>query len=204
MVGEGVMHECLHHPQIDEVLIINRRPSGHQHAKLKEIVHPDFFNVGSLALSGYDACFFCLGVSSIGMKEAEFFEKTHTLTLGFASVFAQQNPNAVFCYVSGKGTDGTEQGNVMWARVKGKTENDLTQLFKKAYLFRPGYMQPIKGLKNELKFYKYIDWMYPALRALFPNTVGTLKEIGRAMINVALKGYPTAVLEVRDIRKAAT
>lgn len=203
MVGEGVMHECLQHPQIESVLIVNRRPSGFSHPKLKEILHADFFDLSAIEsqLVGYDACYFCLGVSSVGMNEADYFKMTHTLTLHFAETLSRVSPgNMTFCYVSGAATDSSEQGRSMWARVKGKTENDLMKLaFKKAYAFRPGYMQPTPGLKNSLKYYKYISWMYPALRTLFPGAVSTLAELGQAMIQVTLHGAKKQVLEVKDI-----
>ena len=202
MVGEGVLHECLQHPSIEQVLIINRKPSGMTHAKLKEIIHSDFNNINPIAdkLAGYDACFFCLGVSAVGMKEEEYTRLTHTLTLHVAKTMQQQNPGMTFCYISGAGTDSKEKGKMMWAMVKGKTENDLMELpFKQVYLFRPGYMNPTKGMKNTLKYYKYISWMYPALRLLLPKYVSTLSELGKAMINAVILGYPKQVLEVKDI-----
>lgn len=202
MVGEGVLHECLLHPDVEAVLVINRKPCGVVHEKLKEILHKDFFDITTVApeLTGYNACFFCLGVSSIGMKEKEYAHLTYDLTLHVAGILAKQNPGMTFCYVSGGGTDSTEHGRSMWARVKGKTENDLMKLpFKKAYMFRPGYMQPTKGLKNTLKPYKYISWLYPFLRAVFPKGTSTLKEVGIAMINTVTKGYDKSILEVKDI-----
>jgi uncharacterized protein YbjT (DUF2867 family) len=206
MVGEGVLHECLQHPLIEEVLIINRRPSGMRHPKLKEIIHADFFDITPIQkqLRGYDACFFCLGVSSVGMKEDEYYRLTYTLTLNFAKVLASVNPDMVFEYVSGASTDSTEKGRSMWARVKGKTENDLAMLpFKKVYNFRPGYMHPTRGLKNTNKYYKYITWLYPILRAISPNSVSRLSEMGLAMINAAIYGYSTQILEVKDINALA-
>lgn len=202
MVGEGVLHECLQHPQVEAVLVVGRRACGVSHPKLKEILHSDFFDLSSVEaqLAGYDACFFCLGVSSVGMNEADFTHMTHTLTLHFAETVCRQNPAMTFGYISGSGTDSTEQGRLMWARVKGKTENDLMRLpFKRAYAFRPGYMHPTPGLKNTLPYYKYFTWLYPVLRALLPGMVSTLKEMGLAMINSALYGYDKQVLEVRDI-----
>ena len=202
MVGEAVLHECLQHPSIQSVLIINRKPSGMAHPKLKEIIHSNFFDLSAIEnqLAGYDACFFCLGVSSVGMKEPEYYNLTYTLTLHVAETLSKQNPQMVFCYVSGASTDSTEKGKSMWARVKGKTENDLMKLpFKKAYMFRPGYMQPTDGLKNTLVYYKYLSWLYPVVRKLFPQFVSTLKELGLAMINAALYGYEKQVLEVKDI-----
>ena len=202
MVGEGVLHECLQHPQVEAVLVVGRRACGVSHPKLKEILHSDFFDLSSVEaqLAGYDACFFCLGVSSVGMNEADFTHMTHTLTLHFAETVCRQNPAMTFGYISGSGTDSTEQGRLMWARVKGKTENDLMRLpFKRAYAFRPGYIHPTPGLKNTLPYYKYFTWLYPVLRALLPGMVSTLKEMGLAMINSALYGYDKQVLEVRDI-----
>ncbi|HPH86225.1 MAG TPA: NAD-dependent epimerase/dehydratase family protein [Ferruginibacter sp.] len=202
MVGEGVLHECLQHPSIEQVLIINRNPSGISNPKIKEIIHTDFNNISPIAgkLAGYDACLFCLGVSAVGMTEEDYTRLTYTLTLHVAKTMVQQNPGMTFCYISGAGTDSTEKGRMMWARVKGKTENDLLKLpFKQVYLFRPGYMNPTKGMKNTLKYYKYISWMYPALRMFFPKYVSTLSELGRAMINAVIFGYPKPVLEVKDI-----
>lgn len=206
MVGEGVLHECLQHPAIGEVLIINRKPSGFSHAKLKEIVHKDFFNIQPIQqqLAGYDACFFCLGVTSLGKKEAEYYDLTYTLTITFAETLCQANSNMVFCYISGANTDSTEKGRVMWARVKGKTENDLMRMpFTKVYAFRPGYLHPTKGLKNAHKFIVYLSWLYPVLKALAPNAGSTLKQLGLAMINVVLYGYDKPTLEVSDINKLA-
>lgn len=201
MVGEGVMHECLLHPDVTEVLIINRRPSGFAHPKLKEIVHKDFFNLSPVEhqLAGYDACFFCLGVTSIGKNEEEYTKYTHTLTMHAASTLARHNPGMTFCYVSGSGTDSTEKGKRMWARVKGRTENDIMKLFPNAYMFRPGFMLPTKGLKNALKAYKYFNWMYPFFRAVMPGFFCTLKEVGIAMIHTVTKGYDKKILEVEDI-----
>jgi len=205
MVGEGVLHECLLSPEVEQVLIINRRPSGMNHPKLKEIVHQNFHDLSAIEsqLSGYNACFFCLGVSSVGMKEDEYRKHTYDLTMHVAKTLSRLNPGMVFCYVSGAGTDSTEKGSTMWARVKGKTENDLMKLpFKKVYAFRPGYMQPTPGLKRTLKGYKYISWMYPVLRR-FTSSASTLKEVGDAMIHAVSKGYDKPVLEVKDIIELA-
>lgn len=206
MVGEGVLHECLQNPDIATVLLINRKPAGVTHPKLKEIIHGDFFELSSIEaqLSGYDACYFCLGVSAIGMNENDYYKMTYTLTLYIAQILSKANPEMVFCYVSGSGTDSSEKGRVMWARVKGKTENDLMNLpFKKVYAFRPGYMHPTKGLKNVKKYYHYMSWMYPFARRVFPNFVSTLKELGQAMIEVTKNGYSKKILEVKDIVKLA-
>ncbi len=206
MVGEGVMQESLLHPDVEQVLVINRKPCGVSHPKLKEIIHADFFDFSAIEseLKGYNACFFCLGVSSVGMKEADYARMTYALTIHVGETLSRLNPDMTLCYVSGSATDGTEKGKVMWARVKGKTENALMRLpFKKAYMFRPGYMQPTKGLKNTLKMYAVVSWLYPLLRAVFPNFVCSLSEVGLAMINCARMGYEKQVLEVRDIVKLA-
>jgi uncharacterized protein YbjT (DUF2867 family) len=207
MVGEGVLYECLNSPHVESVLVINRKPTGYTHAKLKEIIHSDFYNIAPITsqLAGYNACYFCLGVSSVGMKEEEYFSKTHTLTLNFAKILSEANPNMVFCYVSGSGTDSTEKGGSMWARVKGKTENDLMKLpFKKVYAFRPGYMHPTKGLKNTLPAVKYISWLYPIVKILFPKFVSTLATVGQSMIAVTQREYSKSILEVKDIKAVAS
>mgnify|MGYP001333529595 FL=1 len=206
MVGEGVLHECLHHPVIESVLVINRKPCGVAHTKLTEIVHADFFDLTPIEsqLQGYHACFFCLGVSSVGLSEEEYTRLTYTLTLGFASTLSKKNQGMVFCYVSGSGTDSTENGKLMWARVKGKTENDLIKLpFKKVYNFRPGVIEPTKGLNNTLPYYKYFFWLMPVLRTFTPNFISTLKDIGLAMINAVVIGYSKNILEVKDIKTLA-
>lgn len=202
MVGEGVLIECLRHPDVEEVLIINRRSSGFTHPKLKEIVHKDFFDLSPVEsqLQGYNACFFCLGVSSIGMKEPEYFRLTHTLTLHVGETLSRLNPDMIFCYISGAGTDSTEKGRSMWARVKGKTENDLLKLpFKRVYAFRPGFLKATPGQKNTLRAYKYISWLYRPIRFFFPRMATTLRELGLAMINAASKGFDKPVVEVTDI-----
>jgi len=206
MVGEGVLYECLQHPDVEAVLVINRKPGGYVHPKLKEIIHKDFFDLTPIQgqLSNYNACFFCLGVSSVGMKEDEFHKFTYDLTMTMGRMLSALNPAMTFCYVSGSGTDSTEKGKRMWARVKGKTENDLMKLpFKKVYAFRPGYMQPTKGLKNTLKGYAFFAWLYPLWKVLFPGFVCTLKDVGLAMINCAKKDYGKSVVEVKDIKAIA-
>ena len=158
MVGEGVLNECLLHDNVEQVLVINRRPCGITHPKLKEIIHADFYDLSPVEnqLVNYNACFFCLGVSSVGMKEPEFYRLTYTLTMHVAQTLSTLNPGMTFCYISGAGTDSTEKGRMMWARVKGKTENDLMKLpFKQVYNFRPAILQSTKGLKNTLPYYKY-------------------------------------------------
>lgn len=199
MVGEGVMLECLNNPTVTEVLVIGRKHCGTTHPKLKEILHPDFFDLSSIEnqLAGYDACFFCLGVSSVGMKEEEFTKYTYTLTMHFAQKLAKHSPQAVMCYISGAGTRSDEKG-AMWARVKGKTENDLMKLLlKRVYAFRPGFMKITKGQKNALPAYKYFAWAYPIVRPLGMAT--TIEEVGKAMISAATKGYDKQVVEIKDI-----
>lgn len=202
MVGEGVLHECLRHPDVENILVINRKPCGYSDNKLQEIIHTDFYDFSSIQnqLNGYNTCFFCLGVSVIGLSEAEYVSRTYTLTMHFAETLSKQNPDLVFSYISGSGTDSTEKGRQMWARVKGKTENDIMKLpFKKVYAFRPGYLHPTKGLKNTLGYYKYLSWIFPFAKAVTPNFVSTLSQLGQAMIKVALDGYQKQVLEVKDI-----
>ena len=202
MVGEGVLHTCLRSAEVSEVLSISRRSCGVQHPKLKEILHADFLDLSSIAgqLIGYQACFFCLGVSSVGMQEADYFKRTHTLTLHMAETLVSRNPGMTFCYVSGAGTDSSEKGRLMWARVKGKTENDLMQLpFKAAYAFRPGFIKPMKGMHFTNPAYKYVNWMFPIGRALAKGAFCTLDELSRAMLNAALSGYEKKVLEGKDI-----
>jgi hypothetical protein len=201
MVGEGVLHECLHHPEVEKILVLTRKPSGIVHPKVREIIHTNFHDLSAIEnhLSGYNACFFCLGVSSVGMKEQEYTHLTYDLTMHVAKTLVRLNPDMTFCYISGAGTDTSEKGS-MWARVKGKTENDLLKLpFKESYMFRPAFIQPTPGLKNTLKFYKYVLWLTPALRTVFPNYISSLKELGLAMIHSVTKRYPKRVLEVKDI-----
>jgi uncharacterized protein YbjT (DUF2867 family) len=201
MVGEGVLFECLGHPDVEQVLVINRKPGGVSHPKLREIVHADFFDLAPIEpqLTGYDACFFCLGVSSVGMDEKQYQRVTRDLTLTVGELLARSNPEMTFCYVTGAGTDSSEQGRVAWARVKGATENALMRLFKRAYMFRPGFMKASPGQKNIKSYYKFFAWVYPIGRALYPAGFCTLQEVGRAMINAAGKGYSKQILDVKDI-----
>jgi uncharacterized protein YbjT (DUF2867 family) len=205
MVGEGVLLECLNHPDIDQVLVINRRPGGVSHPKLSELIHQDFFNLTPIEarLAGFDACFFCLGLSSVGISKEEYARMTYDLTLNVARLLARVSPAMTFCYVTGAGTDGSEQGRVAWARVKGATENALLPLFKNAYMFRPAFMQPTPGQKNVKSYYRYIGWLYPIGRALYPAGFCTLRDVALAMIQVARRGGPKHVLEVHDIVKLA-
>jgi hypothetical protein len=202
MVGEGVLHECLQHNDVEQVLVIGRKKCGVSHPKLKEIIHADFYDLSSIEkqLVNYNACFFCLGVSSVGMKEANYYKLTYTLTMHFAETLARLNPAITFCYISGASTDSTEKGRMMWARVKGKTENDLLKLsFRQVYNFRPGILQPTKGLKNTLSYYKYFGWTAPIIKLIAPNSISTLKQLGLAMINATSKGYDKKIIEVKDI-----
>jgi uncharacterized protein YbjT (DUF2867 family) len=202
MVGEGVMHQALLRDEVSEVLVINRKPCDVIHPKLKEIIHGDFFNLSAIEeqLKGYNACFFCLGVSSVGMDADQYYKLTYTLTMHVAETLSRLNPDMTFCYVSGANTDSTEQGSTRWARVKGKTENDLIKLpFKQVYNFRPGALIAGKDAKNTSKLYKYLGWLIPVIKLLFPNGISTLKQLGDAMIDVTLHGYPKTVIEVKDI-----
>ena len=205
MVGEGVTHECLLDENVEQVLIINRKPSGMSHPKLKEIILPDFFDLSAIEnqLNGYNACFFCLGVSSVGMSDTDYTHVTYDLTMNVARTLSRLNLGMTFCYISGAGTN--EQGKMMWARVKGKTETDLTKLpFRSVYNFRPGIIEPTKGLKNTLKPYRYIGWLLPLIRFVMPNSICSLRELGLAMIHSILNGYDKQVLEVKDIKKLST
>ncbi|MEI7013067.1 epimerase [Leptospira licerasiae] len=202
MVGEGVLLECLEDPNVEKILLLNRKSYGIDHPKVEEVLHPDFSDISSIKdkLKGYNACFFCSGVSSIGLKEEEFFKLTHTITLHVANTLVSLNPGMSFSYISGAGTDSTEKGRTMWARVKGKTENDLLKLpFAKVYNFRPGYMHPTPGAKNTLSAYKYIGWSFPILRTMFPKRVSTLKQLAVAMIRASENGYSKNTVEVEDI-----
>jgi hypothetical protein len=205
MVGEGVMHECLNHPDVESVLVINRRSGNVQHPKLKEIIHNDFYDLSSIRdqLSGYNACFFCLGTTSVGKKEEEYTKITFELTKTFADTLHGLNPEMTFCYVSGSGTDSSEKGKLMWARVKGRTENYIMSLFNNAYMFRPALITPTKGLKNTLSMYKFFAPLIPFVKTFFPSYVCSLREIGLAMINSVLRSYDKKILEVNDIKKLA-
>lgn len=209
MVGEGVLYECLYHPEVEKVLVITRKSSGYSHPKLTEIVHEDFMDISSLSdrLSGYNACYFCLGVTSLGKNEADYTRLTYTLTLNFATTLASLNPDMTFCYISGAGTDSTEKGRTMWARVKGKTENDLMKLpFRQVYNFRPGGIEPFLPLKPTQTFYKtykYLKWLFSIMKAIAPKYIITLKDLAAAMINASLTGYPKNILEMNDMKLLA-
>ncbi|MRG47284.1 NAD-dependent epimerase/dehydratase family protein [Chitinophaga sp. SYP-B3965] len=204
MVGEGVLLECLDHPDVQQVLMVNRKPSTLKHPKLKECIVPDFFQLNDVTdqLTGYDACFYCAGISSRGLDEAAYSRITYDTTLHFAITLADLNPGMIFSHISGSHTDSSEKGRIMWARVKGKTENALMKLpFKKAYNFRPGFMKPTAGQQNVKGFYKVLSSLYPLMKLIFPAI--TLREVGLAMINSVLKGYPKQVLEIEDIKLLA-
>lgn len=210
MVGSGVLAECLADARVSEVVSIVRQAGGVAHPKLREVRHADFFDYASLheTFRGADACFFCLGVSSFRMSEAEYRRWTHDLTLAAARAVVGAAPGAVFCYVSGEGTDGSGTGRVMWARVKGQTENELLGLpFRAAYMFRPGYIQPLAGVRSKTGLYRAVyavlGPLYPLLQRVAPTHMTTSVNVGRAMINVALHGYPRPVLENEDINRAA-
>jgi uncharacterized protein YbjT (DUF2867 family) len=208
MVGAGAFLECFADPRVRSVLAITRSATGRSHPKLREVLHSDFFNYDHLAadFASCGACFFCLGVSSVGMSEAEYMHLTYDLTLATARTMAAVNPRMTFCYVSGAGTDSSERGGTMWARVKGKTENALLALpFAGAYMFRPGYIQPIGGVKSKTGWvqtaYRVLAPVYPVLRPLLRGT--TTANFGRALIEVAATGYTKRILYSRDINALA-
>jgi nucleoside-diphosphate-sugar epimerase len=203
MVGEGVLFECLQNSTVSEVLIINRRHYKLERPKLKELLVPDFFKLSEFSdkIQGYDGCFFCAGVTSIGKKEPEYTKLTYDTTLAFAKVLLAVNNNMVFTYVSGSHTDSSEKGKLMWARVKGKTENELAKLgFKAEYNFRPGAMLPFDGQKNWKTAYKIIVQI---IKAVSPKNVLMMSEVGKAMINAVMLGYGKNVLEIADIKQLA-
>ena len=206
MVGKGVLLECLDHDQIAEVLSIGRNPLGMEHPKLKELIQKDFMDFESVKdqLKGYDACFFCMGISSAGMKEDAYRRVTYDFTLSLAKVLYANNPKSVFNYVSGQGTDSSEKGRTMWARVKGRTENDILKMgFKDAYMFRPGAIIPLRGIKSRTKMYQFIYdyfmWLVKLGKVMSPNSVVNTTQIGMAMIHSVTKGYDKKILTPKDI-----
>lgn len=205
MVGDGVLHECLGDARVASVLAVTRSPLAVTHPKLREIRRKDFFDYRDLKreLEAIDACFFCLGVSSIGMKEADYYHLTYDLTLSAASALAAAHPNATFCYVSGEGTDSSERGRQMWARVKGKTENALLALPLDAYMFRPGFIRPRPGTRSKTLWirlvYGVLNPLYPVLSRVAPTHVTTAENVAHAMLAVADVGYEKRVLENVDI-----
>ena len=211
MVGAGVLLECFADPRVTSILVVTRSPTGRTHSKLREVLHADFFNYDTLRddFAACDACFFCLGVTSIGMNEAQYTRVTYELTLAAARTMVQANPQMTFCFVSGVGTDSTERGRTMWARVKGKTENALLALgFKAAYMFRPGYIQPIGDVQSKTGWvqtaYDIARPLYPLMNRLLPNNSTTTSNLGRAMIQVAARGYSKQVLYSSDFNTLAT
>ena len=203
MVGEGVLMECIQNPKVSEILIVGRRKYDVDHPKVKQLLVPDFLKIENFSndLKGYDACFFCAGISSVGMSEEKYTVITYDTTMVFAKTLLKENPNMVFNFVSGRSTDSTEKGKIMWARVKGKTENDLQKLgFRGEYNFRPALMIPFKNQKSAKPIFKI---MANVLKYVMPKATLTLKQVGEAMINLVEKPYPKTILEVEDIRKAA-
>jgi uncharacterized protein YbjT (DUF2867 family) len=208
MVGQGVLRECLVDPGIEAVLAVGRSPTGKDHPKLRELRHDNFADFSAIEphLTGYDACFFCLGVSSIGMDEARYRHLTYDITMAAATTLAKINPGMVFTYVTGRSTDSTEQGSQMWARMKGKTENDLLKLpFKAAYMFRPAGIQPLHGVRSKVGWinaiYTVAAPLLSYLTRVAPRYMTTSEQLGRAMIKVARDGYPKPVLESEDINR---
>ena len=206
MVGSGVLLECLDDARVESVLVVGRNSCGMTHSKLREIIHRNFFDFSDIEpiLASYDTCFFCLGVSAAGLSEAEYHRLTFELTMAAAETLVASNPEYTFCYVSGAGTDSTGRGRFMWARVKGKTENRLLEMpFKAAFMFRPAFIQPLKGVRSKTRlyqvFYTFTNPIVPVLRRLFPPYVTTTETLGRAMIEVAATGYAKRVIENRDI-----
>lgn len=200
MVGEGVLIQCLSSPEIDSILVINRKPCGYHHPKLKEIMHEDFFNLSPIAdqLVGYNACFFCLGISSVGADTDVYYKMTYTLTMHVAEMLAERNAGMTFCYVSGAGTNA--QGKTKWAQVKGKTEIDLMKLsFDQVFNFRPGLIKPIPAQKYAHHFYKYINWLFPVGRAIYPAGFCTMAELADAMINTLSHHEERKILDGNDI-----
>jgi uncharacterized protein YbjT (DUF2867 family) len=208
MVGQGALRECLLDPDVRRVVAVGRTPAGQHDPKLRDIVAANVFDLSPLApeLSGFDACFFCLGVSSAGMPETQYAHITYDLTVAAATMLARLNPQMTFVYVSGVGTDRTERGRSMWARVKGRTENALLRLpFKRAYMFRPGFIQPLHGIRSRTKFYRLFyalaSPVLPLFKRLFPRYVTTTEQLGRAMLAVAKHGAPKVILDTDDINR---
>ncbi|MDI3321043.1 NAD-dependent epimerase/dehydratase family protein [Pinibacter soli] len=207
LVGEGVLLECLAHPAVSEILIISRRPyPGVRNGKIKELILHDFFDIHNVReqLNGYNACFYCAGISSRGLNEQQYSRITYDTVMVFANELLRANPSMVFCHISGSHTDSSEKGKIMWARVKGKAENALMKLpFRKIYNFRPGLMKPTEGQQNIKGYYKIIAALFPVFKVLFPKNSNTIHELALAMINSATKGYEKSILEVSDIKELA-
>lgn len=205
MVGEGVLFVCLQNPLVGRITVINRRSVGFTHPKLTEILHSNFYNLSSIEnkLTGFDACYFCLGVSSVGMNMDDYYKITYTLTMHFGETLCRLNPGMVFCYVAGAGTKESGKG-VRWATIKGETENDLEKLpFKAMYRYRFGFIKPLPGQKRVKSFYKYIKWFFPIGKFLYPDGFNTLEEVGLSMIQVTLHGNEKKKLAGRAIAKLA-
>ncbi|HUP88582.1 MAG TPA: NAD(P)H-binding protein [Longimicrobiales bacterium] len=209
MIGQGALRECLNDPQVNEVLAVVRKPSGVKHAKLRELIHSDFTDYAAIGtqLNGYDACLFCLGTSSAGMSEAEYKVITYDYTLAAARILIQRNPALTFIYISGEGADPTEQGRVMWARVRGKAENDLLKLSDKVYIIRPAVIQPLHGIEARQRWtrilYKVTGPLIPLLRAALPRYVTDTERLGRAMLNIARRGASKRILHTPDVNAIA-
>ena len=209
MIGGGVLQECLEDPEIQSVLVVGRRSCGLTHPKLSELIHPDLFDLQAVAgdLGGYDACFYCLGVSAAGMSEVNYRRVTFDLTKAVIEVLVAANRGLKLCFVSGRGTDSTGRSRMMWARVKGEAENWLLSLPIEAYMFRPGFIQPVKGVRSKTALYRALYTVVgPAsslVRRLFPGSVTTTEDVARAMINAVTRGYAKPILETRDIRLLA-
>ncbi|MEV4622796.1 NAD-dependent epimerase/dehydratase family protein [Asanoa sp. NPDC049573] len=205
MVGQGVLRECLRAPDVSEVVSLGRSPLGDEHAKLRSIVVTDLFDLENVDLAGIDACFFCLGVSSVGMSAETYERLTHDLTLGVADALATQSPDPTFIYVSGAGTSETSRQR--WAQVKGRTERELLERFPKGYMFRPGFIQPLHGIRPRSRFYRIMltagGWLIPVFRRLAPNQVVTTEQVGRAMLQVARSGPSKHILDNPDIAALA-
>lgn len=210
MIGKGVLLECLDSAAVEQVLAVGRSSTGVTHVKLRELIHKDFTDFVPVAemLTGYDACYFCLGVSAAGMSEGDYKRITYDYTMAAARVLRDRNPGMTFCYVSGAGTDSTEKGRMMWARVKGKTENDLLRLgFRQTFLFRPGAIRAKRGIKSRTPLYRiiyrYFGWILAVIELLAPGSITDTIRIGRAMINASLHGYHKTIIDPKDINRLA-
>lgn len=209
MVGSGVLIECLEDSRVESVLSIGRRETGVSHSKLRELTPEDLFDLGAVEgeLGGFDACFYCLGISSAGMSEADYRRITYDLTVAVMDVVTRVNPEMTVCFVSGQGTDSSESSRTMWARVKGAAENYVLGLPVTSYMFRPGFIQPVKGVRSKTKIYQALyavmTPMYPVLKALFSSQLVTTEEVGRAMLNVIGRGYEKSILAPKDILELA-
>ena len=208
MIGQGVLRECLRDPQVTQVLVIGRGPSGQSDPKLREVIHTDFLDFSAIQgeLTGLDACFFCLGVTSAGLSEAAYQRITYDVTLAAAQTLVKLNPQMTFAYISGAGADSSETGRIMWARVKGRIENALLRLpFKAVHLFRPGAIQPLHGITSRTRsyriLYRVLGPFLPLLKALSPDSLTTTEQLGKAMLHAAQRGVPSGVFEMRDINR---